>query len=99
MCWRFGNRDKPAGGIGSREAFYRGYEMASGREIDPKRVYFWEVFAHIRWSIIAIQQGRRFSDGGERTLDIVLTGRRPAEIDYEILRMTSPGQGLLDAVA
>ncbi|MDJ0686602.1 MAG: phosphotransferase family protein [Alphaproteobacteria bacterium] len=99
MCWRFGNRNKPAGGIGSREAFYRGYEMASGRAIDPKRVYFWEVFAHIRWSIIAIQQGRRFSDGGERTLDIVLTGRRPAEIDYEILRMTPPGQGLLDAAA
>lgn len=98
MCWRFGQRDKPAGGIGSRAAFYRGYERVSGRKVNPKRVYFWEVFAHIRWAIIAIQQGHRFLKGGERTLDILLTGRRPAEIEYEILRMTPPGGGLVDAV-
>ncbi len=98
MCWRFGQRDKPAGGIGSRQAFYRGYEQASGRIVDPKRVYFWEVFAHIRWAIIAVQQGHRFLKDGERTLDIVLTGRRPAEIEYEILRMTPPEGGLVDAL-
>ena len=98
MCWRFGQRDKPAGGIGSRAAFYRGYERVSGRKVDPKRVYFWEVFAHIRWAIIAVQQGHRFLKGGERTLDIVLTGRRPAEVEYEILRMTPPDMGLVDAV-
>ncbi|WP_425404909.1 phosphotransferase family protein [Hwanghaeella sp.] len=98
MCWRFGQRDKPAGGIGSREALYRGYERVSGRTVDPKRVYFWEVFAHIRWAVIAVQQGHRFLKGGERTLDIVLTGRRPAEIEYEILRMTPPDNGLFDAV-
>jgi len=98
MCWRFGQRDKPAGGIGSREAFYRGYEEASGRKVDPRRVYFWEIFAHIRWATIAVQQGHRFLKGGERTLDIVLTGRRPAEIEYEILRMTPPESGLVDAV-
>lgn len=98
MCWRFGQRDRPAGGIGSRAALYRGYERVSGRKVDPKRVYFWEVFAHIRWAVIAVQQGHRFLKGGERTLDIVLTGRRPAEIEYEILRMTPPDSGLVDAV-
>lgn len=98
MCWRFGQRDKPAGGVGSRQAFYRGYERVSGRKVDPKRVYFWEVFAHIRWAVIAVQQGHRFLKGGERTLDIVLTGRRPAEIEYEILRMTPADSGLVDAV-
>lgn len=97
MCWRFGNRDLPAGGIGSREAFYRGYEHQSGRKIDHRRVYFWEIFAHIRWAVIAIQQGKRFRDDNEATLDIVLTGRRPAEIEYEILRMTMPGTGLVAA--
>lgn len=98
MCWRFGNRHLAAGGIGSRQAFYRGYERVSGQKIDPKRVYFWEVFAHIRWAVIAIQQGKRFRDHGEATLDIVLTGRRPAEIEYEILNMTGPDHGLVDAV-
>ena len=98
MCWRFGQRDKQAGGIGSREAFYRGYERVSGRRIDPRRVYFWEVFTHIRWATIAVQQGQRFLKGGDRTLDIVLTGRRVAEIEYEIVRMTPPGGGLVAAV-
>lgn len=98
MCWRFGQRDKPAGGVGSREALYRGYERVSGRKVDPRRVYYWEVFAHLRWAIIAIQQGHRFLKGGEQTLDIVLTGRRPAEIEYEIMQMTRPDRPVPDAV-
>lgn len=99
MCWRFGQRNRPAGGIGSRDAFYRGYEKASGCSVDPQRVYWWEVFAHVRWALLAIQQGQRFLKGGERTLDIVLTGRRPPEMEYEILRMTRPGQSVAGAAA
>lgn len=91
MCWRFGARDKEAGGLGSREAFYRGYRRASGREIDPARVYYWEVFAHLRWAVIALQQGERYLRGGERTLGLALTGRRPPEMEFELLRMTPPG--------
>ena len=91
MCWRFGARDKEAGGLGSRAAFYGGYRRASGREIDPARVYYWEVFAHLRWAVIALQQGDRYLRGGERSLDLALTGRRPPEMEYELLRMTPPG--------
>lgn len=91
MCWRFGARDKEAGGLGSREAFYRGYRRASGREIDPARVYYWEVFAHLRWAVIALQQGERFLRGGEHSLDLALTGRRAPEMEYELLRMTPSG--------
>lgn len=91
MCWRFGERDKAAGGLGSREAFYRGYRRASGREIDPARVYYWEAFAHARWAVIALQQGDRYLRGRERTLDLALTGRRAPEMEFELLRMTRPG--------
>ena len=90
MCWRFSGRDKPAGGIGSREAFARGYEAVSGLKIDQTRVYYWEVYAHLRWAVIALQQGDRYLVGGERTLDLGLTGRRPAEMELEMLRMTAP---------
>lgn len=90
MCWRFSGRDKPAGGIGSREAFLRGYEAVSGVRVDPVRVYYWEVYAHLRWAVIALQQGDRYLVGGERTLDLGLTGRRPAEMELELLRMTAP---------
>lgn len=99
MCWRFGRRDRPAGGVGSREAFYRGYEWASGRSVDPRRVYWWEVFAHIRWALLAIQQGHRFLKGGERTLDIVLTGRRPPEMELEVLHMTHPDDRAQESAA
>lgn len=90
MCWRFSGRDKPAGGIGTREDFLRGYEAESGVSVDPDRVFWWEVYAHLRWSVIALQQGDRYLVGGERTLDLGLTGRRPAEMELEILRMTAP---------
>lgn len=90
MCWRFSGRDRPAGGIGSREAFARGYEAEAGLTIDWQRAFYWEVYAHLRWSIIALQQGDRYLVGGERTLDLGLTGRRPAEMEFEILRMTAP---------
>ncbi len=90
-CWRFGRPDLEAGGIGSRSLFYQAYEDASGLRPDPAAVYFWEVLAHIRWAIIAVQQGLRFFEGGENTLDLALTGRlRPAQVQKLLLEMTAP---------
>ncbi len=90
-CRRFGRDDKEAGGIGSRGAFYRGYEAKSGRRVEPEVVAYWEVMAHLRWAVIALQQGARFSQHGERSLDLALTGRiRPDELAWQILQMTPP---------
>ena len=86
--WRFGALDREAGGIAAREPFYAGYESAGGRQIDPARARYWEVMANLRWLILALQQRDRFLKGGERSLDLALTGRRPAECEYEILRLT-----------
>lgn len=94
MCWRFGRRDRPAGGIGSREAFYRGYRAESGRDIEPAKVYWWEVFAHLRWAVIALQQTGRYLSGEETTLELGLIGLRLPEIEIEMLNMTAPGQAL-----
>ena len=90
-CWRFGRTDLEAGGVAARAPFYRGYERVSGRRVDPAVVAYWEVMAHIRWAVIAIQQGRRFTHGGEDSLDLALTGRvRPLELELEILARTGP---------
>jgi len=89
-CWRFGRDELEAGGIASRDNFYRGYERASGRRIDARAVAYWEVIAHIRWAVIALQQGERHLTGGEPSLELALTGRRAAELEYEVLRMTAP---------
>lgn len=87
-CWRFGAYERDAGGVAPREAFYRAYEQASGRAVDPARVRWWEVMAALRWLVIALRQRDRWRRGGERSLDLALTGRRPAECELEILRLT-----------
>ncbi|WP_282608325.1 phosphotransferase family protein [Pelagibius sp. Alg239-R121] len=90
-CWRFDRPDLEAGGIGSRKVFYQAYQDASGAKVDPQAVRFWEVLAHIRWAVIAVQQGSRFFEGREDSLDLALTGRRrPAQIQALLLKMTAP---------
>src|SRR6266481_5772042 len=58
--WRFARLDREAGGIAARAVFYREYEAASGRTLDPDRVRFWEVLANLRWAVIALQQSDRY---------------------------------------
>ncbi|MBL8653430.1 MAG: phosphotransferase, partial [Alphaproteobacteria bacterium] len=80
-CWRFGRWDRAAGGIGAREDFLAGY----GRTVAPETLRYWEIMAHARWAVIALQQGDRFVGGGEASLDLALTGRRIAELEFELL--------------
>lgn len=89
-CWRFGavgsrEADRDAGGVGSRAAFYAGYEAAGGQAIDAARVTFWEMAAPIRWALIALQQGERHLSGRERSLNLALTGLRAVECEYDLL--------------
>jgi aminoglycoside phosphotransferase (APT) family kinase protein len=90
--WRFARLDREAGGIADRAPFYRGYEGESGAGIDPTRVRFWEVLASVRWAVIALQQSDRHMLGGERSLDLALTGRRTSECELEILMLLDPGR-------
>jgi aminoglycoside phosphotransferase (APT) family kinase protein len=87
-CWRFGAEDREAGGIGSREDFYRGYERVAGKPVDRAAVPYWEVMAHMNWAVIAIQQAERHVSGEEFSLLLALTGHIVPELEYEILTMT-----------
>lgn len=91
-CWRFGQDHLEAGGVASRSAFYRGYEQASGRAVDDAAVRYWEVMAHLRWAVIALQQGARHVSGAEPSLELALTGRRVAELRLDVLEMTAPSR-------
>ena len=95
--WRFARLDREAGGITDRAPFYDGYEGASGRSIDPERVFFWETLASVRWAIIALQQSDRYIVGGERNLDLALTGRRATECELEIMMRLDPEGAPADA--
>jgi aminoglycoside phosphotransferase (APT) family kinase protein len=88
--WRFARLDREAGGIAPRAAFYRAYEAASGRRLDPDRVRFWEVLANVRWAVIALQQSDRYLVGGARDLSTAIIGRRATECELELLMLLDP---------
>jgi aminoglycoside phosphotransferase (APT) family kinase protein len=88
-CWRFSRPDLEAGGLCGREPFYAGYTETSGRSVDSRRVRWWELMAHIRWAVIALQQGRRQASGAE-ALSLALTGAIADPVELAALRMTAP---------
>ena len=90
MCvraWRFGNDQKPVGGLGTREDFFRAYEKASGTAVDPESARFWEVFGNLRWGIITISQARTHIDGFVKSVELASIGRRTAETELELLNL------------
>ena len=87
-CWRFAGKAKPAGGIAEAEDFLLPYQEAAGREVPPSALVYWQVIAHIRWAIIALQQARRHLSGSEPSLELALTGSIVAELEYEIVSLT-----------
>lgn len=87
-CWRFGANGLEAGGIGSRDAFYRGYERESGTRVDAAAVNYWEVAAHVRWGVIALLQANRHLSGAETSLELALTSHIVPELEFEILELT-----------
>ena len=86
--WRFGKNDLEAGGIAPREDWIRAYENTSGIAIDRERVATWEVLQNIRWAEITMMQARAHLDGHAKSHELAAIGRRTAETELEILRLT-----------
>ena len=91
--WRYGAIDAVAGGIASREVFLRSYERASGRRVDPATMHYWEILANVKWAAVSIQQGERHVSGKDKSLELCLTGRKTAEMEYEALRLIAETEG------
>lgn len=89
--WRFGRVASPVGGLCDRARFYRAYEQASGRCVDPALVHYFEVLGNLRWAIGAVVQGLRYLRGGEADLELLAIARRSAEMEYEALRLIEVG--------
>jgi len=85
-CWRFSRPDLEAGGLGARATLYRAYARVAGRAVDDAAVRWWELFAHLRWALIALQQGARHDSGAEPSLALALTGRMADTLERDALR-------------
>jgi len=86
-CWRFAGKDREAGGIASVEPFVAGYASVAGHGISGEDLHYWQVMAHLRWAIIALEQGKRHRE--ERSLELALTARIVDDLEYEVLRLTN----------
>ena len=87
--WRFGEVDKPAGGFGSREELFAGYEAVSGEPVDASRVRWWEVMGTLRWGMSCAMFGREFQQG-DRSVEKAAIGRRASETAIDLLAILSP---------
>ena len=55
-AWRFGADDNPAGGFGTREQLWAGYEAGGGGAVDPDVARWWEIYGTLRWGVICLMQ-------------------------------------------
>jgi aminoglycoside phosphotransferase (APT) family kinase protein len=90
--WRFGEVDKPAGGFGSREELFAGYEAVSGVAPDPDRVRWWEVMGTLRWGMSCAMFAKEFQ-GGDRSVERAAIGRRASETAIDLLAILAPRGG------
>ncbi len=87
-CWRFARPDLEVGGIAAPGDFLPEYERLSGRRVAPGDLRYWQVMAHVRWAIIALQQVERHLSGTQRSLELALTGHTLGQTELEILNLT-----------
>ena len=83
--WRFGAYEREAGGIGTREALFAGYEAEAGHAIDRAAVPYWEVMGTVRWAVIALMQARRHFAGSEDSLELALTAHVLPVLELDLL--------------
>ena len=88
--WRFGNIDRPVGGIAEREAFYEAYRNSGGAALDPEEVRYFEILGLVRWAVINVMQGYAHVHGGRKGIAFAAMGRNASLIEYELL-MTLAG--------
>lgn len=84
--WRFGELDRPAGGFGSREQLFEGYESATGVKVDRERIRFWEVLSSMRWGVGCASMVDWFRSGRDTSVERAMIARRASENELDLLR-------------
>lgn len=87
-CWRFGQHHYEVGGVADAAVFTREYERLTGRTLGAAALRYWQVMAHLRWAVIALQQRERHRSGIEPSLELALTGHLLSDLELEILQLT-----------
>jgi aminoglycoside phosphotransferase (APT) family kinase protein len=86
-AWRFGEDDRPAGGLGSVEEFVAGYERAAGTAVDRDAVRWWQALGTLRWGVFCQHQAHRHLSGQTRSAELAAIGRRACENEWDLLEL------------
>ncbi len=85
--WRFGEIDRPVGGLGSRQQLFEAYEAASGERVDAARVHYWEVLGSLRWGVSCASMLEWFSSGRDPSVERAMIARRVSENELDLMRI------------
>ena len=85
--WRFGNDELPVAGVGALEDFLATYRAAGGRDLDPDRIRYWEVFGNVKWAVICARQAHYHLTGVRRSHELASLGRRICEPEWDLLQL------------
>ncbi len=88
-CWRFARPDREAGGVGAGADFLAGYAESGGYAASQEDTRYWQVMAHLRWAVIALQQAERHRSGSQPSLELALTAHIVPELEQEILNLAA----------
>lgn len=89
--WRYGQIERPVGGMGRRGELQAAYAANGGEAPSEDEVHWWEVFGSLKWAIINIMQAEGHVRGARRSLPFACCGRNAAMIEYDLL-MTIAGR-------
>jgi len=87
--WRFGNPERPVGGIGTRDEFAAAYHSNGGVQIDWETVHWWGVFGLVRWAILNVMQAHGHIGGQRRAISFAACGRNICVIEYDLMMTLS----------
>ncbi len=95
--WRFGKRALPVGGFGEIDDLLAGYRHASGVDVSPKELEFWQVFGSFWWAMATLQMAASWRSGDTPSLERPVIGRRSSEAQMDCVNLLIPGETSLPA--
>lgn len=85
-AWRFGS-ERPAGGIGTREALLEAYEKGGGAPVSLDHLLFWEALGSFKVALVFIRQAHVHLSGAMPSLELASLGRRTAEAEEALVEI------------
>jgi aminoglycoside phosphotransferase (APT) family kinase protein len=85
--WRFGEIDRPVGGIGTRKDLIASYRRHGGVAPAPDRLRFWEVAHTLWWGLVCAEMARQFSARVDYAVERGAVGRRRSEAEIDLVHL------------